>query len=69
MIGYYFLFSIKIHNDIFQVRVIVQFEIMICCTVELMNCSTVNKYVNICCMGYVIKRILMSINRCNVTSL
>ena len=29
MIGYYFLFSIKIHDDILQVHVIVQIGIMI----------------------------------------
>ena len=70
MIGYNFLFSIKIHNETFQVRVIVQVGIMICCTFALMNYSVVNNYIKyFAWVMLVIKRMLMSTNRWSVTSL
>ena len=70
MIGYNFLFSIKIYNETFQVRVIVQVGIMICCAFALMNCSVVNNYIKyVAWVMLVIKRMLMSTNRWSVTSL
>ena len=56
------IFSIKIHNETFQVLVIVQVGIINCCTVALMNDSTVNDCIKyVAWVVLVIKRIMMSL--------